>query len=128
MAAMILSLFSALALLLACLGIYTIVAFSVAGRSSEIGIRMALGARGGRVVSGVMREMGRTVALGLAVGGMFMVLVFPRLRDLFFGVELISVGTLLPSLAILLGAVSLASWIPARRAARVNPVEALRGE
>lgn len=128
MSTMVLSLFSGLALLMACLGIYTIVAFSVAGRSSEIGIRMALGAPGNRVVAGVMREMGVTVAVGVALGGLFMVLVFPRLRDLFFGVELLSAWTLLPSLGILVGAVGLASWIPARRAARVDPVVALRAE
>ncbi len=128
MVATVLGIFGALALLLASLGIYTIVAFSVAGRMPEIGIRMALGARGSRVVRGVMGEMGVTVGMGLAGGALLAVLVFPRIQGMIYGAELLSAGTLVPAVLILVATVALASWIPARRAARVDPVEALRGE
>jgi len=128
MGATALGAFSLLALLLASLGIYTLVAFSVAARRPEIGLRMALGAPGGRVVGRVMREMAVTVALGMGVGGILSILLFSRLQGLIFGAELLSVGTLLPTLGVLVVTVALASWIPARRAARVDPVAALRGE
>lgn len=128
MGATALGAFSLLALLLASLGIYTLVAFSVAGRRPEIGLRMALGAQGGRVVGGVMREMALTVALGMGAGGILSIFIFSRLQGLIYGAELLSLGTLLPTLGALLVTVALASWIPARRAARVDPVAALRGE
>ena len=128
MGAMALGAFSILALLLASVGIYTIVAFSVAGRKPEIGIRMALGAHSGRVVSGVMREMTVTVVVGMAAGALVAFLVFSRFQNLLFGAELLSLQTLAPTLGVLLATVALASWIPARRAARVDPVEALRGK
>lgn len=128
MGAVALGSFSILALLLASVGIYTIVAFSVAGRKPEIGIRMALGAEGGRVVRRVIREMAGTVLVGMVAGFFLSMLVFPRLQGLLYGAELLSFQTLAPTMGILLGTMALASWIPARRAARVSPVEALRGE
>jgi len=128
MGAVALGAFSLLALLLASVGIYSIVAFSVAGRKPEIGIRMALGAEGGWVVAKVMREMAGTVMMGMLVGITVSILLMPRLQSLLYGAELLSFRTLAPTIGILLGTMALASWIPARRAAHVNPVDALKGE
>ncbi len=122
----ILGLFSMLALLLASVGIYTIVSFSVAGRMPEIGIRVALGADGSRVILGVMGGMVTTVGLGLLAGSLVVVLVSFQVQNLLYGAEVLSAWTLLPSVAVLAGVVGIASYIPARRAAGVDPVEALR--
>jgi ABC-type antimicrobial peptide transport system permease subunit len=124
--AALLGLFSLLALLLAAVGIYTIVSFSVAGRMPEIGIRVALGAVGSRVVWMVVGEVAVTVAVGLAVGSGLVALASARVQSVLYGAEILSLGTLLPALAIMAGAVALASYLPARRAARADPVEALR--
>jgi len=126
--ASVLGLFSVLALLLAAVGIYTIVSFSVAGRMGEIGIRMALGAERGRVVRSVMGGVAVTVGAGLGLGGLVVVFLAPHLQGLLFGVRILSPGTVLPALGVLAASVGLASYLPARRAARVDPVEALRAD
>ena len=127
MSAGVLGLFSALALALAAVGVYTIVSFSVAGRRREVGIRVALGAARPRVMWTVVSEVVWTVGFGLLIGTATVVLVSPRLQGLLFGSDILSVGTLLPALLILAGAVGVGSLIPALRAVRADPVEALRG-
>jgi ABC-type antimicrobial peptide transport system permease subunit len=124
----VLGLFSLLALLLASVGIYTIVSFSVAGQLPEIGIRMALGAGGSRVVLGVMGGTAFTVGIGLLAGGAVVLLLSARVQGLLFGVDVISARTLLPAVMVMVGAVTLASYLPARRASRVDPMEALRAQ
>jgi predicted permease len=128
MSAGIVSLFSLLALLLAAVGIYTIVSFSVAGRMPEIGILMALGAERSRVVRTVMAGVARTVAGGLLLGFLVVALLSPTIQGTLYGVEVLSPGTLVPALGVLAAAVGIASYLPARRAARVDPVDALRAE
>jgi predicted permease len=128
LSARLLGLFSLLALLLASVGIYTIVSFSVAGRMSEIGIRIALGAEGSRVVGMVVREMASTVGVGVLVGAVVVALATPRFQGVVFGVDILSPGTLLPALLVLGLSVAIASVLPALRAASVDPVEALRVE
>lgn len=128
MSAGILGLFSLLALLLAAVGIYTIVSFSVAGRMGEIGIRVALGAKAGRVIRTVMGGVAVTVVVGFVAGTAVVVLLSPKLQGLLYGVKVLSFGTLFPALAVLAGAVGIASYLPARKAARVDPVEALRAQ
>jgi len=126
--ASVLGLFSLLALLLASVGIYTIVSFSVAGRMPEIGIRVALGAEGSRVILGIMGGMAVTVAVGFLAGVVVVALAASKVQGLLYGAEILSVGTLLPAITVLAGAVGIASYLPARRAARVDPVEALRAQ
>jgi predicted permease len=128
LSAMLLGVFSLLALLLASVGIYTIVSFTVAGRMPELGIRVALGAKGGRILVSVMGGMALTVAIGLLTGALVLALVYPQVQGLLFGVELMSLSTLLPPVSILLATVALASYLPARRATEVDPVEALRAQ
>ena len=120
--------FGILALLLACLGLYGIAAYSVAARTREIGIRMALGARPAEVHRMVIRQGMRLAAIGIALGLAAALVVSRILASLLFGVSgadsLIYVGV-----SILLILVALAAcYIPARRAAAVDPMIALRYE
>ena len=118
--------FSLLALLLASLGIYAVVAFSVARRAGEMGIRVALGAPRRRLVRMVLREALVPVAAGLAVG-LAAAVAAARLMDaLLFGVDALDPLAFGGGLALLLAAAILASWLPARRAAGADPLEALR--
>ena len=118
--------FSLLALLLAGLGIYTVVSFTVARRTSELGIRIALGAERSGVVRMVVREVAAVVGVGLAAGVLLALVGAPRLGGLLFGVEALDPPTFIGSVLVLLGVSWLAAWMPARRAARADPVEALR--
>ena len=127
MSAGLLGLFSFLALCLAAVGVYTIVSFAVAGRRREVGIRVALGAARGQVIWTVMSEVAWTVVVGLLAGGALVFAVSTLTQGLLFGSELLSLSTLAPALAILIAAVGLGSLIPAWRAARADPADALRG-
>ncbi len=118
--------FSLLAAVLAGLGIYAVVAFGVARRSGELGIRMALGAGAQRVVRMVLRDVAGTVVVGLVVGLLVAVAVMPRLADMAYGVRGTDPVTYSVAMAAILAVAGLAAWIPARRAARADPVQALR--
>jgi putative ABC transport system permease protein len=124
--AKVMGVFSLLALLLAGLGIYAVVSFSVARRTSELGIRMALGAEGSRVVRMVVGEVAGVVILGLAVGLAVSALTAPRMGGMLYGVRALDPVTFGGAVLVLSGVAWLAAWIPARRAARADPVEALR--
>jgi ABC-type antimicrobial peptide transport system permease subunit len=120
--------FAGLALLLGVVGLYGVIAYSVSQRSREIGIRMALGAQTGSVYRLILREAGWLTLVGIGIGLAGAIGAATLMRDLLFGVHSWDVATL-SSVAALLGvAALLASFIPARRAASVNPVEALRSE
>lgn len=119
--------FAAAALLLACLGIYALISYSVRRRSREIGVRLALGARPADVVGMLLRESARVGGLGLAVGLMLAVMIARGLAGTLYGVNVD--GWLFASTALPLAAAILAAtWWPARRAARVEPTCALRDE
>jgi predicted permease len=120
--------FAALALLLAAIGIYGVTAFGVAQRTHEFGIRMALGAAGRHVLALVLRE-GLTLALfGLALGLGGAYLVGRVMQSNLYGVSALDVRAFGAVAAMLLAAALLACYFPARRAARVDPMVALRDE
>ena len=120
--------FAALALLLGVVGLYGVIAYSVSQRSREIGIRMALGAQTGSVYRLILKEAGWLTVVGIGVGLAGAVAAATLMRDLLFGVRSWDVATLASVAAILGVAALLASFIPAHRAASVNPVDALRAE
>lgn len=117
---------SLLAMLLAGLGTYAVVAFGVARRSAELGIRMALGANRGRVIRMVIRETAATVIIGLFVGMIIAAVVAPRLASVLFGVAPLDPLTFAGSALLLLAVAGLAAYLPARRAAGADPVRSLR--
>jgi len=119
--------FSVLALVLAALGVYTVVSFAVARRSAELGIRIALGAERGGVVRMVVGEVGRVVAVGLLLGVVFAAAAAPRFGDMLYGVEALDPPTFVTAVSLLLAVAWVAAYVPARRAARTDPVQALRG-
>ncbi len=120
--------FAALALLLSVVGLYGVVAYSVSRRTREIGVRMALGAQTASVYRLILQEASWLTAIGIAIGLAGAIAAATLMRGLLFGVRSWDIPTL-AAVAILLGVSSLlASYIPARRAASVNPVEALRAE
>ena len=117
---------ASVALLLATAGLYATMAFLVGRRTREIGVRVALGARTSDVRSLVLREGAMLAAFGVAGGLALSLWVGRTLRAQLYGVSPVDVVSLLIAALILSGAALLASWIPARRAARVDPVVALR--
>jgi predicted permease len=120
--------FAAIALVLGVVGLYGVVAYSVSQRTREIGVRMALGAQRSAVYGMVMRQAGWLTGLGVAIGLVCAVGASMLIRTLLFGVAAWDVPTL-AGVAVVLGAASLAaSFLPARRAASVNPTDALRAE
>jgi predicted permease len=118
--------FSGLALLLAGLGIYAVVSFSVARRTSELAIRIALGAERGSVVRMVVREMAGVVIAGMAVGVLLSALAAPRLGGMLYGIPALDPVTFGGAVILLLGVAWIAAFVPAWRAAGTDPVEALR--
>jgi ABC-type antimicrobial peptide transport system permease subunit len=120
--------FASLALLLGVVGLYGVIAYSVSQRTREIGVRMALGAQRSSVYRLVLGEAGWLVVVGIAAGVAVSLAVTTLMRKLLFGVHAWDVSTLV-AVAIVLGVCALlASYLPAKRAASVNPVEALRAE
>jgi predicted permease len=120
--------FAALALVLGVVGLYGVIAYSVSQRTREIGIRMALGAERGTVYRLVLKEAGWLTAVGIVVGLACSMAAARLMRGLLFGIQSWDVPTLIAVAAVLGMSAVLASYIPARRAASVNPVEALRAE
>jgi ABC-type antimicrobial peptide transport system permease subunit len=114
------------ALFLASVGLYGVMAFSVKQRTHEVGIRMALGARGGRVLGMVLRQGAVQVAIGLVVGLGLGALLSRGLRQGFMLVEPWDPSVFAGISVVLLATAFLALIFPARRATRVDPVEALR--
>ena len=124
----LLAVFAGLALLLAAVGIYAVMSYSVTQLTHEIGVRMALGARRGDVLGMVLKQAARMATIGLGIGLIGALLATQVLQSLLFGVRVHDVATFL-SIGFLLAAVALlASFMPALRATRVDPMVALRYE
>jgi ABC-type lipoprotein release transport system permease subunit len=121
-------LFGALALLLATVGLYGVNAYTVARRTSEIGIRMALGAERSKVTAMIMRGAAIQAALGLAIGLPISWLCVRFVKAQLYEVRGIDSAVLLASILTLALAASMAAFLPARRAASIDPAKALRNE
>ncbi|HKR23036.1 MAG TPA: ABC transporter permease, partial [Pyrinomonadaceae bacterium] len=120
--------FAAVALLLGVVGLYGVIAYSVNQRTREIGVRIALGAQRGMVYRLILREAGVLALAGIVIGTGCAIVVASLMRKLLFGTPPWDVMTLV-SVAVVLGASALlASFLPARRAALVDPMTALRSE
>lgn len=125
---LLLAVFAAIALILTCVGLYGVVGYSVAQRTQEIGVRMALGARPGNISAMILSEGSRLVALGAAIGIVGALALARYLRSLLFEVGPYDPLTF-AGITILLAGVTLAAcYLPARRATRVDPLVALRYE
>jgi putative ABC transport system permease protein len=120
--------FAIVALLLAAVGIYGVMAFTVAQREHELGLRMALGASRSNVVNLVLKEALVLALLGLGIGLVGAYFVGRAMKSTLYGVGSLDFGAVAVVALVLLGASLLASWIPARRAAGVEPMRALRTE
>ena len=120
--------FGALAALLACIGIYGTVAYAVAGRTREIGIRTVLGAQQGNVVWMVLRESLLLVAIGVAIGLPAVAAAGKLIGSLLYGLTPADPTALISATILMFAVAALAGFIPARRAMRVDPMVALRYE
>ena len=126
--ALLVGIFAALGLVLASLGIYGVISYSVAQRTQEIGIRMALGASTGRVQMDVMTKTLRLAAMGIAAGTIASFAMAKGIAALLFGTAPTDAVTY-AAVVFSLGAVALlAGYLPARRASRIDPMQALRSE
>jgi predicted permease len=120
--------FAVLALVLACLGIYGTLAWSVARRTPEIGLRMALGAQRRDVVRMIVADIAVPVAAGVVLGVAGALASTNVLESLLFGLEARDLTTLSIAASVLVVSAALAAWLPSRRASRVDPMTALREE
>ena len=125
---MLLSAFGVIALLLAAIGVYGLISHGVAQRTQEIGIRMALGARGGDVLAMVVRHGAALAAAGLTLGLVVALAMTRLLTDLLFRVTPTDPPTFAAGVCVLTAVAILAAALPARRAARVDPAIALRND
>jgi predicted permease len=119
---------SLLAVILGTVGQYGVLSYIVAERTREIGVRMALGAQAGRVQRMVVGQGARVLAVGVALGLLAAAASTRALRSLLFGVEALDPVTFTAVAGAMVTVGLLAVWVPARRASRVDPVEAIRGE
>lgn len=121
-------LFAAAALLIAAAGVYGVVSYTVSRRTHEIGIRMALGATRGQVLSMVVGEGMRLVVAGVVFGVAGAFAVSHAMRSMLFGITSLDAPTYLGVTALLIGVAAAATLLPARRSTNIEPIRALRSE
>jgi ABC-type antimicrobial peptide transport system permease subunit len=119
-------LFAGVALALSAIGIYGVLAFSVASRTGELGVRMSVGADRRDILKLVLRDGARLTAIGLAIGLAGSLALSQLMKAQLFGVGVVDPITLVSVIVVLAATALLACYLPARRAARVDPIEALR--
>ena len=120
--------FAVLALLIACVGLYGTMSYTVARRTGEIGIRMALGAQRGTVIWMVLRQAFVLAVVGLAIGVPTALTISRFVESFLFGVKPNSADTLVLAVVVLLSAVLVAGYVPATKASRIDPMTAVRHE
>ena len=128
MVARLCSIFGIMALLLASTGLYGVLSYGVARRTNEIGIRMALGAGKGRVIQMILRETAVMIVVGVVAGMIFTAIGVQLIKSTLFGLGVLDPAAVLSAVGILTVVALVAGYIPAARAARVNPTQALRHE
>jgi ABC-type antimicrobial peptide transport system permease subunit len=124
----LITLVGSLATLLALVGVYGVISYGVSRRAREIGVRIALGAPSRHVLALVMRQGGRIVAVGIAVGLALAAGASQVLRGMLFGLSALDPPAFLGTAAVVALAALLAMYQPARRAARIDPAVTLRAE
>jgi len=123
---LLVALFAAAGLVTAATGVYALLAYTVAQRRREIAIRMAIGASSSSVAWLIVMESLMLTVVGCVIGALGVAAVSRLARSILFGIAPQDPLTLVTTAAVLLTAVLAASWLPARRAARINPVAAMR--
>jgi ABC-type antimicrobial peptide transport system permease subunit len=124
----LIGLFALIAITLTAIGVYGVMSYSVAQRTREIGVRMALGAQYGDMLRTVLKHGLKLSSFGLAIGVAGALALTRVLKNLLYQVSPADPATFISVVAVLMFLVLLACWVPARRAATVNPVDALRNE
>jgi ABC-type antimicrobial peptide transport system permease subunit len=120
--------FALLALALCCIGLYGLMAYNVTRRTNEMGIRKALGARPWDVARPILREALMLTSIGVAIGLPVALALSRLIRAEFYGIEPYDPLTVVGTAILMIAVAALAAWIPARRAAKIDPMEALRYE
>jgi putative ABC transport system permease protein len=126
--ATLIAIFAAVAVVLSAVGLYGVIAYAVSQRTHELGVRVALGATGDRIARMVIGEGLALTAIGIAIGAIASVFAGRLVSSLLFGVSALDPMTIGGVGVVLVSVATLASWLPARRAARVDPLVAMRGD
>jgi ABC-type antimicrobial peptide transport system permease subunit len=125
---LLLMLFAAVALALSAIGIYGVLAFSVASRTGELGVRMSIGARRADILRLVLADGARLASIGLGIGLVGSLVLSQLIKSQLFGIGVVDPLTLVAVVSVLAATALIACWLPARRAAGIDPIEALRHE
>lgn len=125
---MLLGIFAAAAVTLSAIRLFGVITYSVIQRTREMGVRMALGTRSVDVIGLVIRETAALTTIGVGVGLLVATIVMRSLRSFLFGVTPLDATTFIAACLMFVVVATLAAWVPARRATKVDPLVALRCE